>query len=139
MSTTTPAAIRQAAQTALAALSGWTVSPWPYGLDGKEGASTAHLSFTVGVTESRVGTGPERQKASEGVFGETTIAVRFYSRLKQPDLVAAYDQALADELLAVAALRAADFLLVSVRRQVDGDGFMITDLQFRALHRYPLS
>lgn len=108
-----------------------------------DGEGRLHKGYSVG-TPSTSWT-KDRQRISEGALSETDLRVKWAYEIAALDQVVSYDAALDAErtiLAAVMPLQARDELHLTYQtssRVVDGQGWMMGELTFKALHHLPLS
>jgi hypothetical protein len=135
--------LRQRVETAIDAVTGWTVAKHPYNIFGRDPSSVLDHRFAVGVP----GTLPapnRRQRTGEGAVCNTVIAVTYATRIRPKDQVASYDDSLdgeAEIIKAVMADTAAlktgasiSFSGVSTREVEPAGEWIIGDIEFSALH-----
>lgn len=106
MAATTLVEIRAKVAAAIAGLSGWRESPYPYPIFPSESGIDGHLSFAVGLTGSDPLSEIESSRVLRPVAGLHTsrLSVRWLCRLRVDNGVADYDAALASVLSLRAAL-----------------------------------
>ncbi|HYF56290.1 MAG TPA: hypothetical protein VEA41_18695 [Salinarimonas sp.] len=145
MATVALATIRQRVAAAITSgASSWREStdPWDtFGAGGGDGEGRMHLGFAVGIpADQQMG---DRQRRTLGGLSETRVMVRCLYNLGALDQLTDYDAALAaeqDVRNAVSAIqRGADLHLLYVEgdRSV-ADGWMTSNLTFKAIHHMPL-
>jgi len=134
--------IRQRIETAVDAVSGFSVAKHPYGVFGRDPASTLHKRFAVGVPA----TNPtqSRQRATHGATVHTVAAVTYAFRLKPKDQVESYDAAIDAEAEIIKAVMAENatmwagvsitFLSVTMREVDPAGEWMIGEIEFSVLH-----
>lgn len=134
--------VRGLITSAIAGLSGWTVSRWGPDLFGRDTDHVMHHCFTVAVPESRVHSRDGRQRVSEGLLVESTVTVQWAHRLRADAQADDYDAALDAEQDVVAACRGisnAHVLISSMTRRAALEGWVLGTITLTVLHRYTLS
>ena len=142
MATVSLSAIRSRFATKIATLAGFTQSRNPYDPALRAPQSVAHLRFWVGITEGSARP-DDTQRAGQGIFMDTTVAVKFAYRLRPKDQVIDLDAAMdkAEILIQALTTRAAPlytnlhirFRGITPEITTPGE-FAIMHLEFSALH-----
>jgi len=139
----TAKSLRQRVETAIDAVTGFSVSKHPHDVFARDPSSVLHQRFAVGVpTTTPVPN--RRQRTTDGAVVNTVIAVTFCIRVKPKDQVASYDEALDAEHSIIKAVMAKTTALSAnasisyagtSSRNVDPAGeWFIGDIEFNALH-----
>tara|TARA_R100001244_G_scaffold53803_3_gene46672 strand:- start:1585 stop:2028 length:444 start_codon:yes stop_codon:yes gene_type:complete len=140
--------VRQRVETAVDALTGFTISKQPYGVFGRDAASVLHQRFAVGVPTTEAA--QARQRIAVGATVHTRVAVTYAMRIRPKDQVSSYDTALDSEAEILKAVMAENatlwagvsisFLGVTMREIDPGPGeWMIGELEFSVLHTLALA
>ena len=135
--------LRQRVETAIDAVTGFSVSKHPYNVFARDPSSVLHQRFAVGVPTTTA-VPNSRQRTTDGAVCNTVIAVTYCMRVKPKDQVASLDEALDAEAAIVkavmaetAALRAdasISFSGVSMRDVDPAGEWIIGEIEFNALH-----
>ena len=135
--------LRQRVETAIDAVSGFTVAKHPYNVFGRDPSSVLNKRFAVGVPRTEP-VPNRRQRKGDGAVCQTVIGVTYCMRVKPKDQVASYDESLDAEaeiikaVMAQTAALAADasitFSGVVQREVVPSGEWFIGDIEFTALH-----
>lgn len=149
MVTRTWAEVRQDFATRIAAIdAAWWEAPVPFDLFGPSLVPDAvpsgrgHLSFAVGVPSSE--SAGDRQKAADGLWLRSLVAVRFLARIPPKGQVAGVDAGLVAELALVAQIMAQSaswpvnfqILYDSSTRSTPAPGeWAMHEVRFKAYHR----
>ncbi len=134
--------IRQRVETAVDAVTGFTVAKHPYGIFGRDPAAVLHKRFAVGCPTTTPA--QARQRVKDGATVYTRVAVTYTVRVRPKDQVASYDDALDAEAEIIAATMAENPTLwagVSIgfsgvtMREIDPAGeWLIGEIEFDVLH-----
>ena len=135
--------LRQRVETAIDAVTGFSVAKHPYNVFGRDPSSVLHRRFAVGVPRTEP-VPNRRQRKTDGAVCQTVIAVTYCVRVKPKDQVASYDDSLDAEAEIIKAVMANTPTLAAdasisfsgvVMREVDPAGeWIIGDIEFAALH-----
>ncbi len=139
--------LRTRVATAIDAVTGFTEASQPYGIFGRDPGSVLHKRFCVGAPSTDPG--GDRQRVTDGMQVNTTIAVVFTYRLSPKDQITDYGSALdaeEDLIQAVMAQNSTLWANCSIRfgsiadRRVEAAGEWFTgEIRFVISHRLPLS
>jgi len=135
--------LRQRVETAIDAVSGWSVAKHPYNVFGRDPSSVLDHRFAVGCPRTDA-TPARRQRTAQGAVCNTVIAVTYAARIRPKDQVASYDDSLDAEAEIIKAVMADTVALKTdasisfngaTMREVDPAGeWIISELEFSALH-----
>ena len=156
MTTRSPSQVRRDFAERIGAMSGWTVSPEPYSqhdvgaVPNSQPATTAHLSFSVGIPESVPSDGTVfggRQKPATGVYAQSEVRVRFFARHMPRDEGASEDVALDAESALVVQIMSSGWpttalqivWIGSERELVETGEWFVVEARFQVRHRIALS
>lgn len=139
--------LRQRVETAIDAVTGFTVAKHPYNVFGRDPSSVLHKRFAVGVPRTEP-VANRRQKTDVGAVCNTLIAVTYCMRVRPKDQVASYDESLDAEAEIIKAVMADTTALKTgasisfsgvAMREVDPAGeWIIGEVEFTALHSLDL-
>lgn len=111
---------------------------------GRAQNSIAHLGFSVDISATNAEN--ERQRTPVGAYVESLIRVRFAYRIRPHDVILDYGNALDKEQEVIAAICARDFnraievrFVRASRRAPDSQEYLISEMEFSALHTISLS
>ena len=111
---------------------------------GRAHNTLAHLGFSVDVNATNGAN--ERQRTTVGAYVETLVRVRFAYRLRPHDIILDYGNALDKEQEVISAICARNFnraieirLVRASRRTPDSQEYLISEIEFSALHTITLS
>lgn len=135
--------LRQRVETAIDAVTGFSVAKHPYNVFGRDPSSVLHKRFAVGVPRTEP-VPNRRQRKTDGAVCQTLIGVTYCIRVRPKDQVASYDDSLDAEAEIIKAVMANTSTLAAdasitfsgvVMREVDPVGeWIIGEIEFTALH-----
>ena len=135
--------LRQRVETAIDAVTGFSVSKHPHNVFARDPSSVLHKRFAVGVPTTTA-VPNRRQRATDGAVCNTVISVTYCMRVKPKDQVASFDEALDAEAAIVKAVMAETTALradasisfsgVSMRDVDPAGEWIIGEIEFNALH-----
>ena len=136
--------VRQRVAAPLADLAGWRESRWSQQLFRSDPRPGSHLSYAVGISASGLHSGERRQRRSEGLLVETAVTVTFSQVVKGDDMNGSQDAALdAIELVIRTVLGASrndlHLLYSNYALSTAAEGYIVADVEFRAIHRITLT
>lgn len=146
MPAVTETEVRQYVEARLTALSGWTASSAHPAALGADPAPNAHLTFSVDVPTSRAMRPPTERRSEGTTLTETSVVVRFLSRVAPKSQVTAYEAGLAAERQAIAAaiskptpFDCAVIWMDTRRERLPGGEWTRHTLTFTAYHALPIA
>ena len=111
---------------------------------GRSQNTLGHLGFSVEMSATNGAN--ERQRRSVGCYVESLVRVRFAYRIRPHDVVLDYGNALDKEQEVIGAVMARDFnraieirFVRSSRRAPDSQEYIISEMEFSALHTFTLT
>ena len=111
---------------------------------GRSQNTLGHLGFSVEMSATNAAN--ERQRRSVGCYVESLVRVRFAYRIRPHDVVLDYGNALDKEQEVIGAVMARDFnraieirFVRSSRRAPDSQEYIISEMEFSALHTFTLT
>lgn len=145
VATLSPAEVRRRIATAITTAmgsNGWRETTGVIDNFGEgDGEGRLHKSFSVGVPASSALT--DRQRLTEGAYTDTSVRVRLGYNLAALDQLTSYDEAIQGEDAVRAAVMQARMeslhVLFSRSSRSVADGWMLVDMEFRAIHHAPLT